>query len=71
MSIIRNGSNLPKTFDEAIELMHYESRTVSGREEWGQEYRRGIAFGAKLFRMLENGMKLTGAKHDTQAHIPN
>ena len=53
MSIIRNGSNLPSTIKELLAIMENETKGVSGLEEWGQGYRRGIRFGIKMIRNLQ------------------
>ncbi len=58
MAIIRNGSNLPKTFKETIEIMQTESQSVSGLEDWGKGYRRGIRFGIEMLRKLHKGLAL-------------
>ncbi len=53
MAIIRNGSNMPKTFSAAIEIMQTESGSVSGLNGWGKGYRRGLRFSIKILRGLQ------------------
>ncbi len=58
MAIIRNGSNWPSTIDEVIAMLEHETVTVSGREEWGRGYKRGLRFCMTLLRKLKNKQEL-------------
>ena len=48
MAIIRNGSNMPKTYVEAMRMIQTESQLVSELDDWGKGYRRGLLFAVKI-----------------------